>query len=41
MKDFVNDPEQIEKKKSELEETISELKEAYDIYTAKLEEMLR
>ena len=41
MKDLVDDPEQIAKKKAELEETINELKEAYDIYAARLKEMLR
>lgn len=41
MKDLVDDPEQISKKKEELEETIKELKEAYDIYAARLKEMLR
>lgn len=41
MKDLVDDPEQITKKKAELEETINELKEAYDIYAARLKEMLR
>jgi len=41
MKDLVDDPEQIAKKKAELEETIKELKEAYDIYAARLKEMLR
>lgn len=41
MKDLVDDPEQIANKKAELEETIKELKEAYDIYAARLKEMLR
>ena len=41
MKDLVDDPEQIAKKKAELEETINELKEAYDIYAERLKEMLR
>ena len=41
MKDLVDDPEQIAKKKAELEETINELKEAYNIYAARLKEMLR
>ena len=41
MKDLVDDPEQIAKKKAELEGTIDELKEAYDIYAARLKEMLR
>ena len=41
MKDLVDDPEQIAKKKAELEETINELKEAYDIYVERLKEMLR
>lgn len=41
MKELVDDPEQIAKKKTELEETIKELKEAYDIYAARLKEMLR
>ncbi len=41
MKELVDDPEQIAKKKDELEETIKELKEAYDIYAARLKEMLR
>ena len=41
MKELVDDPEQIAKKKAELEETIKELKEAYDIYAARLKEMLR
>lgn len=41
MKELVDDPEQIAKKKAELEDTINELKEAYDIYATRLNEMLR
>lgn len=41
MKDLVEDPEKIAEKKKELEDTINELKEAYDLYAARLKEMLR
>jgi len=41
MKDLVADPEKIAEKKKELEDTINELKEAYDLYAARLKEMLR
>ncbi len=41
MKELVNDPEQVAEKQAELEEMIAELKEAHDLYTARLKEMLR
>ena len=41
MKDLVEDPEKIAEKKKELEDTINELKVAYDLYAARLKEMLR
>lgn len=41
MKDLVEDPDKIAEKKAELEETINELKEAYELYSARLKEMLR
>ena len=41
MKDLVEDPEKIAEKKKELEDTINELKEAYDLYATRLKEMLR
>lgn len=41
MKDIVNDPDKIEEKKSELKELISELKEVYDLYDARIKELLR
>ena len=41
MKEQVNDPEQVAEKRTELEKMIAELKEAHDLYAAKLKEMLR
>ncbi len=41
MKELVNDPEQVAEKRTELEEMIAELKEAHDLYVARLKEMLR
>lgn len=41
MKELVNDPEQVAEKRTELEEMIAELKEAHDLYAARLKEMLR
>lgn len=41
MKDLVDDPNQIAEKKAELENTINELKEAYEAYSNRLKEMLR
>ena len=41
MKDIVEDPERTAEKRAEIEETIAELKEAYDAYAARLKEMLR
>lgn len=41
MKDLVEDPDKIAEKKKEIEDTISELKEAYDLYAARLKELLR
>lgn len=41
MKALVNDKEKISEKKSELEDTISQLKEALKLYKNKIEEMLR
>lgn len=41
MKDIVEDPERTAEKRTEIEETIAELKEAYDAYAARLKEMLR
>ena len=41
MKELVEDPEKIAEKKADLEETINELKEAYELYSARLKEMLR
>ena len=41
MKELVNDTEQVAEKRAELEDKISELKEVYDLYAARLEEMLR
>lgn len=41
MKDIVCDPERIAEKRAETEAAISELKEAYDFYSARLKEMLR
>lgn len=41
MKDLVDDPDKITEKKAEIEDIISQLKEAYDLYKGKLKEMLR
>lgn len=41
MKDLVEAPDQIAKKKAEIEKTIAQLKEAYDIYAVRLKELLR
>lgn len=41
MKDIVEDDAKIAEKKAEIEDTIAELKEAYDAYAARLKEMLR
>lgn len=41
MKELVNSPEQISEKRSELERAITDLKEAYDLYDARIKEMLR
>lgn len=41
MKDLVNDSKQIDEKKAELNKTIEELREVYDIYVARLKEILR
>ena len=41
MKELVKSPEKIAEKKAEIEETLAELKEAYDFYSARLKEMLR
>lgn len=41
VKDIVEDPEKTAEKKIELEQTIAELKEVHDIYSARLKEMLR
>ena len=41
MKELVNDPKQVAEKRAELEGMIAELKEAYDLYAARLKEMLR
>ena len=41
MKELVNDPEQVAEKRTELEKMIAELKEVYDLYAARLKEMLR
>lgn len=41
MKDLVDDPDKIAEKKAEIEDIISQLKEAYDLYKEKLKEMLR
>lgn len=40
MKDLVDDPKQIAEKRAELENTITNLKEAYDYYAARIEELL-
>ncbi len=41
MKDLVNDPEEVEKKRMELESTLAELKDLQKWYTARLKEVLR
>lgn len=41
MKEIVEDSEKIAEKRKEIEDTIAELKEAYDLYAARLKEMLR
>lgn len=41
MKELVNDPEKIAEKRAELEEIITELKAAYEQYSAKLKEIQR
>lgn len=41
MKELVNDAEQVAEKRTELEGMIAELEEAYDLYAARLKEMLR
>ena len=41
MRELVDDPNQIAEKKAELENTINELKEAYEAYSKRLKEMLR
>ena len=41
MRELVDDPNQIAEKKAELENTINELKEAYEAYSNRLKEMLR
>lgn len=40
MKDLVKDPEQIAKMRAELEETVAKLRETYDIYEARIKEMV-
>lgn len=40
MKELVQDPEQIAEKKAELEELIKELKEIFELYSARLERLL-
>ncbi len=37
----MNDPEQVAKKRAELDEMVAELKEAHDLYAASIKEMLR
>ena len=41
MKELVNSPEQISEKRSELERAITDLKEAYNLYDARIKEILR
>lgn len=41
MKELVNDPEQVAEKRMELEKMIAGLKETYDLYAARLKEILR
>lgn len=41
MKDLVEDPDQIAEKKAEIEETITALTEAYNVYAARIKELLR